>query len=51
MARMLGVTRQPFCGKCCGWHDKGCNTKYNKRPAKRAARQEFRKEMERGDHG
>lgn len=45
--RMLGVARQPFCGKCCGRHDKPTNTIY-KRAVKRHDRQEFRAEVDRG---
>ena len=36
--RMLGVARQPFCGKCCGEHSKVGNAK-QKRAQRRSERQ------------
>jgi len=40
MARMLGSSRQPFCGKCCGDH-----TKAVKQITKRAARSHENQEI------
>lgn len=45
--RMLGVVRQPFCGKCCGAHTKAAST-LQKRAERRSSTQEFRRDVARG---
>lgn len=49
MARMLGVARQPFCGKCCGESTK-CGNMKQKRAERRNARQMFKRELDNGDY-
>jgi hypothetical protein len=45
--RMLGGIRQPFCGKCCGYHGKKA-TNWYKRAEKRRDRQRFRADVANG---
>ena len=41
--RMLGVARQPFCGKCCGYHKKSDQV-VNKRADRHMENQKLKEE-------